>query len=254
MKKKLDDNGEEIEGMNIPLSVGPKRQGEDKNGVSCSIYDIIVNPKVLRDILDDITGKHKDFICALAIQSIEQKYNENLDKRYKLPKLKYMSDKSSLGNNNDDDNNVNNGKYQVATQYIQDRKGIPKIEEVSDRRNTSTSSNKNIKKADNTNKTNVPVRIVEDKPLDHTMYWLYSNSEKKSMDISASSTYVEPLTIADEGVDVILFCCNFDSNLLVNPGLNAFEIDISAFKIQVSSIFLLSLCHGITYPMTPMTS
>lgn len=68
MKKKLNEEGEEVEGMNIPLSVGPVRNGKDKSGVDCTIYDVIVNPQVVQDVLNDPTGKHRDFICQLAIQ------------------------------------------------------------------------------------------------------------------------------------------------------------------------------------------
>ena len=49
MKKRLDANGEEVEGMNVPMSVGAGRYGEDKSGGKCLIYDIIVNKKVLEE-------------------------------------------------------------------------------------------------------------------------------------------------------------------------------------------------------------
>ena len=96
--------------MNIPLSVGPARAGRDKNDKQCVIYDIIVNAQVLDDVKEDISGKHRDFICQLCIQSVEQKYKMVLDNKFKLPKLKYMGD--------------------IVPQHIQDRKNMPKIEEV----------------------------------------------------------------------------------------------------------------------------
>ena len=70
------------------------------------MYDIIVNPSVLEECKEDKTGKHRDFICQLAIQSLEQKYNEDLDRRYTLPKLKYMGT--------------------ITSQHVRDRKSEPK--------------------------------------------------------------------------------------------------------------------------------
>ena len=93
LKKKLDASGEEVEGMNIPLSVGPRRFDKDKSSVQCHVYDVIVNPTVIADVVEDITGKKRDFLCQLALQGLEQKYKEQLDKRYKLPKLKYLGEK-----------------------------------------------------------------------------------------------------------------------------------------------------------------
>jgi hypothetical protein len=112
IKKKLNKDGEEIEGINIPISVGMPREEKDKKEQFCLIYDLIVNPEVIEECVADKTGKYRDFICQLGIQSLEQKYHEELDKKYKLPKLKYFG---SI----------------IQEQLIQDRKKMPKIEEVS---------------------------------------------------------------------------------------------------------------------------
>jgi hypothetical protein len=114
MKKRLDANGEEQEGMNIPMSVGQGRVGEDKSGGACLVYDIIVNKKVLEECKDDKSGKYRDFVCQLGMQCLEQKFSLDLDRRYKLPKLKYQP--------------AADGK--VDQQYIKDRKSSPQIEEV----------------------------------------------------------------------------------------------------------------------------
>lgn len=86
MKKRLNDVGEEVEGMNIPMSVGPPHPCRDKSGVVCVAYDVIVSPKVLESSTDDRTGQYKDFVCRLGIQSIQQKLkgNERFDQRYKI--------------------------------------------------------------------------------------------------------------------------------------------------------------------------
>lgn len=109
-KKKLDAKGNEVEGLNIPMSVGMAHEETDKKGVVCTAYDIVVHPDVLRDMEDDGTGKFREFLCQLGIQCVEQKYSEQLDKRYKLPKLFYFGEK-------------------IPTQMIQDRENMPKIEE-----------------------------------------------------------------------------------------------------------------------------
>ena len=90
LKKRLDENGEEVEGVNIPMSVGPARKSNDKEGKECTVYDIIVNPDVIEEANTHITGKYKDFVCQLSMQSLEQKYKENISHQYKLPKLKYL--------------------------------------------------------------------------------------------------------------------------------------------------------------------
>lgn len=58
IKKKLDPNtGEEVEGMNIPMSVGVVREEKDKKGEACNVYDIVVHPDVINESDNDPTGK-----------------------------------------------------------------------------------------------------------------------------------------------------------------------------------------------------
>jgi hypothetical protein len=113
VKKKLDKDGNEVEGINIPISVGTGREETDKSGIPCLVYDLIVNPEVIQEVDEDKTGKYRDFICQLGLQSLEQKYQQPLEKKYKLPKLKYFGDLEN-----------------IPKQVIQDRKSAPKIEEV----------------------------------------------------------------------------------------------------------------------------
>jgi hypothetical protein len=152
LKKKLDDKGEEVEGMNIPMSVGAPRAEVDKKGVECIVYDIIVHPVVIAESLADKTGKYRDFICQLGMQYLEQKYAAEHDKRYKLPKLKYMGD-------------------EVASQYIQDRKKMPKIEEVS----SQSSQAQGKSKADRERAAAAKMAVeVVDRDLPYSVSWLVS--------------------------------------------------------------------------------
>ena len=50
LKKKLDGEGNEVEGWNIPLAVGPPRPTTDHKGDAALVYDCVVNPKVCREL------------------------------------------------------------------------------------------------------------------------------------------------------------------------------------------------------------
>merc|ERR1719450_794424 len=57
IKKKLDEKtGEEIEGMNIPVSVGPVEPAKDKAGNLSVCIDVIVNDDVISDCRADESG------------------------------------------------------------------------------------------------------------------------------------------------------------------------------------------------------
>lgn len=91
-KKKLDNEGKEQEGINIPLSLGPPLTDVDKSGAECTVYDIVVNPKVIDDAKADETGNYRNFLCELSLQYIEQKYKVPVDHQFKLPKLTYKGE------------------------------------------------------------------------------------------------------------------------------------------------------------------
>jgi len=95
-KKQLADDGSEQEGLNIPLSLGPPRMDRDKAKKVCIVYDIIVNPNVLKNASEDKTGAARNFLCELALQYVEQKYKCSVDYKYKLPRLDYKGDKDNI--------------------------------------------------------------------------------------------------------------------------------------------------------------
>jgi hypothetical protein len=117
LKKKLDESGKEVEGWNIPLSVGPPRLCTDQKGDKALVYDCVVNPKVVLEAQEDETGGEKDFLVQLALQYAETKYKFALDRRYKLPKLAYKS-------SNPED------PKEVAMQRVRDTSKAPSITEV----------------------------------------------------------------------------------------------------------------------------
>ncbi|OQR90262.1 hypothetical protein ACHHYP_05679 [Achlya hypogyna] len=91
-QKKLDENGEEQEGIHVPLSLGPPHEVLDHAKKTSLAIDVAVNPQVLADADADTSGTMRNFLCELAIQYIEEKYKFQVDPQYKLPKLSYRGD------------------------------------------------------------------------------------------------------------------------------------------------------------------
>lgn len=73
VKTKLDADGKEQQGTNIPLSLGPPRPGKDRAGKPCVLYDVIVHPTVVQDTKDDPTGTFRHFLCELVLNYVENK-------------------------------------------------------------------------------------------------------------------------------------------------------------------------------------
>ncbi|KAG9414433.1 hypothetical protein AC1031_013791 [Aphanomyces cochlioides] len=86
-KKQLDENGEEQEGIHVPLSLGPPHEVVDHAQKTCLAIDVAVNPGVLEDCNSDPT--FRNFVCELALEYLAQKYKFECDPQYKLPKLTY---------------------------------------------------------------------------------------------------------------------------------------------------------------------
>ena len=207
MKKKLNDVGEEVEVLNIPMSVGPPHPCKDKSGIICTAYDVIVSPKVLGSSKDDSTGQYKDFVCKLGIQSVQQKLDESLDQRYKLPKgLIYMGD-------------------EIQSQMIQDRKKVPYIEEIRTNIIHNNRTEKRLKSA---------VDIERELPV--KLFWEKENvpapPPTNGTDTNFSN-YVEPLLIPPADVVNITVVAAVDMNTEQTIVLDDFEVKISMFKAMV---------------------
>ena len=196
LKKRLNENGEEVEGMNVPMSVGPLRMGKDKEAKECLIFDIIVNPEVIKEATEaNDGGKQKDFLCQMAIQCIEGKNNNKfeLDNRYKLPKLKYMGE--------------------VVSQRIQDRKKMPNIEEV------LPNSSSKIKKQKHVSKS-----VEELKSLHHLDFKMIWNDGTHLNEKYFDGQYIEPLGDNDfdeniyKSIDITIMVLlqNLHNNILKN--------------------------------------
>jgi hypothetical protein len=85
----LMEDGTEQEGLSVPCSVGPPRGETDKAGKPAVVFDVIVNPQVVKDAKDDLTGSTRHWLIEIAMDRIDNKYSTQLDRRYKLPKARY---------------------------------------------------------------------------------------------------------------------------------------------------------------------
>ncbi len=128
-KKKLDDNGNSVEGLNVPLSMSPIRICKDKANTPCLVVDAIVHPSVKGDMEKDQTGAHRDMLCMIIIQCFDQKYPEcaPLDPKYKLPRLSYFG---YVDSKTGDVVRKQGENTEVYKQNVRARKTQPKIEEI----------------------------------------------------------------------------------------------------------------------------
>ena len=93
-RKGLDDQtGEEVDGWRLPMSMGELRPCYDKGGNAAIVVDCILNPNVIREMNAD--SNHFHFVCDLVVQCASRKFGQTwfggheLDRRFKLPKMKY---------------------------------------------------------------------------------------------------------------------------------------------------------------------
>ena len=103
-RKTIDqESGEEVEGWHLPMSMGELRPCFDKHGNAAIVADCIMNPSVVKDMHHD--SNHFHFVSDLVIQCANRKFSRacfeglELDKRYKVPKMKYagyVDEKSGL--------------------------------------------------------------------------------------------------------------------------------------------------------------
>jgi len=208
LKKRLNEEGEEVEGMNIPMSVGAGRKGEDKSGVACLIYDIIVNPEVVTEAASDKSGKYRDFVCQLGMQCLEQKYSLTLDRRYKLPKLKYIGEPDS--------------------QMIQDRSKAPVIEEVSkDSPTAKKAAAAKLKKSQHEAKAAAAAQKLLERTLGYFACWVTKDDAEPQVEKLevGNGDYKEPLLVCDD---------NNIQSIKVTAQIESYELEISKMELRAS--------------------
>jgi hypothetical protein len=67
----------EEKGIRVPLSLGEVKEDFDKKGKICQVYDIVWNPKSVKNALED--GTFKQVMIEFAIAHIKQKKNHTLN-------------------------------------------------------------------------------------------------------------------------------------------------------------------------------
>ena len=175
-KMKLNEDGKEVCGMNVPISVGPMRSCADKKGDAAIAVDCVVNPKVLQDVKSDETGSNRDFICQLMIEYVQSKYNSigKLDQKYKLPKMKYHAYTNS---ETGEIITGNHEKASVAQQRVRQRKA-PSIQEIESGNNISPVE----KSISNEMKTNVKAKQEEPFNLEVSLYSILDDGRHVPLD------------------------------------------------------------------------
>ena len=160
-KKRLDAEGKEVEGLNVPVSVGSIRSCTDKAGKPALAIDVIVSPKIIQDKNegnDDSSplgmggSGSRDFLNRFILECVEQKCNApmsasgqrgpplpsnlagvrsggpvTVDRKYILPKLLYQGYVHSITGLPVD---KSSDFAEVAKQMVRDAKKQPVIEEV----------------------------------------------------------------------------------------------------------------------------
>jgi hypothetical protein len=93
-RKGLDEStGEEIDGWRLPMSMGDLRPCYDKIAKAAIVADCILHPDIVREMKTDPDRLY--FVCDLVVQCASRKFGRawfggrQLDRRFKLPKMKY---------------------------------------------------------------------------------------------------------------------------------------------------------------------
>ncbi len=139
-KKKIDEEGKEVEGMNLPMSVGPIRSCFDKDGKAASVVDCIVNPQVKEKIEIDESGSLRNFVIQILLDYVEKKHQSLLapiDRRYKLPRLCY---KGYVDSRTGESIEKCSKFAETAKQYVRDTSKQPSIEEVTPLQDTTAAT------------------------------------------------------------------------------------------------------------------
>ena len=70
----LMEDGTEQEGLSVPCSVGPPRPIKDKAGKPAVVFDVIVNPAVIKEATGDVTGSSRHWLVEIGMDRIDGKY------------------------------------------------------------------------------------------------------------------------------------------------------------------------------------
>ena len=220
-KKSLDENGKEIEGLNVPVAVGPIRDCYDKSGVMCKVVDCIVHPTVIENCnsVNDPSGSNRHFICQFLLRYVSSKYEElgELDERYKLPKLNY---KGYVDSRTGTPIEKTSKFAEVCKQWVKDTSKRPTIEEIDssqEKTKLSTVSKKNL----------VTTQVTQVKKMEMEMELYLKASDGHSMHLADFIKAIKPKL--DEP---ILSLTQFENNMeYPTLGKLCFSDDKNSFNL-----------------------
>ncbi|KAJ1458861.1 pre-RNA processing PIH1/Nop17-domain-containing protein [Pelagophyceae sp. CCMP2097] len=84
---RLDASGQEVQGISVAVSIGPERVTTDSKDEPAIAVDCLMNSELLAEANGD--ASKRDFLCSIALEYVEGKYKRRLDRKFKLPRLKY---------------------------------------------------------------------------------------------------------------------------------------------------------------------
>jgi len=76
--------GEEVEGLHVPISLGPPRTDVDKAGRTCTVYDIIVNPEVTAGCRGADGPAFRQMVVSVVLENVEAKFGRKADRPWTL--------------------------------------------------------------------------------------------------------------------------------------------------------------------------
>lgn len=218
IKTTIQDDGEKVEGLNVPVSISEKQNFLYKD-VLCLVFAMVVNPIVIQDMKEDISGNARHFLCQFAIQSILSRHKIALSAKFKVLKEVYIGE--------------------LMSHFIRPKIQIPKIEIMSESAPSSSSSNISIRSE--ASKVKISQKVAEILPTCITLiegkieaYFCSSaDNSKKETFLAVNHEYVEPTMEVDAIYDEIYISCFLENN---DPALllSNFSINMSAFRLQVS--------------------
>jgi len=126
-KVHLDDENKEVEGLSVPMAVGPLRKSWDRVGESSVVVDCVAHPSVIDKAINCTTGQYRDFVCQLVMQYVEQKYGKTLDSKYRLPRIRYQG---YVDVNSCEPVDKKHPNASVCKQWVRNERTIPLIAEV----------------------------------------------------------------------------------------------------------------------------
>jgi hypothetical protein len=182
-------------GVRIPLSLSEKFEDFDNKNQPCQVYDIIINPNVMKKA--DTDPMLFQFLFQLITSRIQQRFNHEISQEFvKLKNMKYK------------------GK-QVRPQRVRVKAG-PKIEEVINKKDSAFSMGNNTINPKEINK-----EINEKGKTPNWNFLIFKNKNFSLKDYEETSVILKQIMNKRYNLDEYKHNKNEENNLLFYDGVNA---------------------------------